>query len=221
MVEAGFFEPQRISPARLAIIIGAHAVLIAAVAAARMEVPLIMRPPTTTVVNIDPLKDPPPHPQTKSHPLPQHPVVDPDPPSHPDTSTKISDAVATWTDPGQTFTDPPPLDLKVGTGTISPPPTPVRIGAEFDPRYADRLQPPYPDSQLREGMEGFVRIKVIIGPDGRVKAAEEVFATNEDFFRAAQRQALSQWRFRPATVDGKPVESSMVLALKFELHDQG
>ena len=91
----------------------------------------------------------------------------------------------------------------------------------MDPRYADRLQPPYPDSQLREGMEGFVRIKVIIGPDGRVKAAEEVFATNEDFFRAAQRQALSQWRFRPATVDGKPVESSMVLALKFELHDQG
>ena len=36
-----------------------------------------------------------------------------------------------------------------------------------------------------------------------------------------EQQALSHWRFRPATVDGRPVEDSKVMSLVFRIEDQG
>jgi protein TonB len=62
-----------------------------------------------------------------------------------------------------------------------------------------------------------VRVRVTIGADGRVKAAEKVSATSDAFWRNTERQALTRWRFRPATVDGRPIESSKVLNVKFQL----
>jgi protein TonB len=44
-----------------------------------------------------------------------------------------------------------------------------------------------------------------------------VSATSDAFWQATQRHALSRWRFKPATVDGRPVESSKVLSIRFQL----
>jgi protein TonB len=94
---------------------------------------------------------------------------------------------------------------------------PVRVDSQFDPRFAGALQPPYPASEERNEREGSVRLRVTIGADGRVKSAERVSATSDAFWQAAQRHALSRWRFKPATVDGRPVESSKVLSIRFQL----
>ncbi len=94
---------------------------------------------------------------------------------------------------------------------------PVRVDSQFDPRFAGALQPPYPVSEERNEREGSVRLRVTIGADGRVKSAERVSATSDAFWQATQRHALSRWRFKPATVDGRPVESSKVLSIRFEL----
>jgi protein TonB len=80
-----------------------------------------------------------------------------------------------------------------------------------------QLQPPYPASEERMEREGKVSIRVTIGPDGRVKAAEKVSATSDAFFHETERHALRAWRFKPATVDGKPVESRQVLTVLFRL----
>ena len=100
-----------------------------------------------------------------------------------------------------------------------PPAPPVRRGAEIDPRFASALQPQYPASEQRAGRTGTVVIRVTIGADGRVRAAERVSATSDAFWAAAERQALSRWRFRPATVDGRPVESSRVMTIHFRIED--
>jgi protein TonB len=71
------------------------------------------------------------------------------------------------------------------------------------------------------GTEGIVTLRVLIGPDGRVKSAEKVRATNDIFYQATLRHALRNWRFRPATLDGRPIESSKVMSLHFELNDDG
>jgi protein TonB len=63
-------------------------------------------------------------------------------------------------------------------------------------------------------------VRVTIGPDGRVTSVEEVSATSPAFFQATQRHALSRWRFKPATVDGRPVQSSKVLSVQFKLDDR-
>lgn len=112
-----------------------------------------------------------------------------------------------------------------GTGTAdtglpkvepTPPPEPVRIEARIDSRSA--LQPPYPASEQRAGAEGLVSIRVVIGPDGRVKAVEKVKATSDAFYQATLRHALRNWRFTPATVDGRPVESRKVMTVRFEMN---
>ena len=93
----------------------------------------------------------------------------------------------------------------------------IRRGAEVDPRFRDALQPPYPREQEAAQREGRVRVRITIGTDGRVTAIEQVASTNDSFWRVTQRQALSRWRFRPATVDGRPVVSTMVFTVTFRL----
>ena len=65
-----------------------------------------------------------------------------------------------------------------------------------------------------------VKIRVLIGVDGRVKAAESVSATSDAFFEATRRQALSKWRFKPATRGGIPQESWKTMSVRFEIKNQ-
>jgi protein TonB len=62
-----------------------------------------------------------------------------------------------------------------------------------------------------------VTVRLLIGADGRVKAVEKVRAASDAFWRATERQALRHWRFTPAMVDGKPVESRTTVTVHFEL----
>lgn len=130
-------------------------------------------------------------------------------------------------------TDPlPPPGTGTGTGANEfvrrPPPDPipqplrdpVRIAAQFDPRFMGSVRPPYPAGEERAEREGQVAVRVTIGPDGRVTAVERVSATSDAFWRATQRQALSRWRFKPATVDGRPVQSSKVVTIAFKLDER-
>jgi protein TonB len=117
----------------------------------------------------------------------------------------------------------PPLDLGANGTATAPPadpparPAPVLVDASVDPRFADRLQPDYPAAERRADVSGIVRVRVLIGTDGRVKAVERVAAASDGLFEATRRQALSRWRFRPATRDGAAVESWKAMTVRFEL----
>jgi protein TonB len=87
--------------------------------------------------------------------------------------------------------------------------------ARLDPR--SELLPDYPPEEQRAEREGNVTIRVFIGPDGRVKRAEKVAAASEAFWRATERHAIRNWRFKPATLDGSPVESVKVMTVRFVL----
>jgi protein TonB len=50
-----------------------------------------------------------------------------------------------------------------------------------------------------------------------VKAVEKIAATSEAFWRATERHALRHWRFRPATLDGRPVESRQKVTVHFRM----
>ncbi|THD36181.1 MAG: TonB family protein [Sphingomonas sp.] len=171
--------------------------------------------------------------EVKNIPLPKDPPPDPQP--HPKADKPIDQKVYTppidlpplsenhvITTP--TFPDPPP-PTPPGTGTVitQPPPPiakPVIVGAAYDPRFANVLQPPYPASEIRSGNSGRVVIRVLIGTDGRVRQVERVSAASDAFFAAAEKQALTKWRFKPATSDGMPIEQWKVMGLRFELQDQ-
>lgn len=105
-----------------------------------------------------------------------------------------------------------------GTVVTPPPPhVPVFKGSQVDPRYTGALQPPYPPGKIRSGEEGVVVVRVLVGPDGRVKEIQKVEAADEAFFRATAEQAMKRWRFTPATSDGTPVESWRTMTVRFKL----
>jgi periplasmic protein TonB len=99
------------------------------------------------------------------------------------------------------------------------PPTPVFISAKRDPRFASVFQPDYPPGMVREEIEGSVIVRVLIGTDGRIKAVETVQSDHQAFFDATRKQALSRWRFKPATKDGVAVESWQQLTVRFQIPD--
>ena len=218
MTEGGFFERKTASPTGLTIVIAMHAAALAAVAL--MKGPVFVRaqfPPTIAEfipLPPDPPKNPPPPKVEPQTPLPPSitrvpPVID-TPVERAELTagpTVVPDLAPTRRIP-EVRRDPPPPPL---------PPAPVRTAAEFDPRFAGALQPPYPASELRAERSGTVRVRVTIGIDGRVKAIEKLSATSDAFWTATERHALARWRFRPATVDGRPVETTKTMNVQFEL----
>jgi len=154
-----------------------------------------------------------PKPQPRTQQQPQEKIVTPQP-LLPPPPTDFK---------GDTTPDPsPPTDFgTIGTGTvIAPPdPPPPLLGAEIDGRYANAFQPTYPPDETRAGREGRVVVRVLIGVDGRVKQVERVSATSDSFYAVTERQALSKWRFKPATRGGIPEQQWKTMAVSFVLND--
>ena len=214
MTQACIYQPPRASPTTLGIVILLHGVALGALALARMDV-VVRRPdPPPVLIDIPPKPVPDPVRPTKATPTPHNQIdhVDrivftPPPPPQDFTfdRTLRDDNIAGPIKP-ETFGDP------VRQTPIA---NPVRREAAIDPH--SELKPPYPASEQRMGTEGSVTLRVLIGPDGRVRSAEKVRATNDAFYQATLRHALRNWRFKPATVDGRPIESSKVMTVHFSL----
>lgn len=100
----------------------------------------------------------------------------------------------------------------------SKPPTPIFKAALRDPRFARDFQPDYPVGKLRLEIEGSATVRVLVGTDGRVRHVQIVKATDPDFARATEKQALKAWRFKPATRDGIPVEDWQTLTVRFDIN---
>lgn len=112
------------------------------------------------------------------------------------------------------------LNSGAGEGTdLKPriPPETVFVAPRLDQRYAANFQPDYPPNLIRQELEGSVRIRVLVGPNGRVIRTEKLDASHELFWKATDRKARSSWRFLPATSDGTPVEGWFTITVKFTL----
>jgi len=60
-------------------------------------------------------------------------------------------------------------------------------------------------------------LKLSIDERGRVVAVEPVGRTDRSFFEAARRHLIANWRYKPATEDGKAIASSTVITLTFRI----
>ena len=216
MTHRGFFEPTRMSPTGLTLVIAMHAAALGALALIKgPEIVERLGPIELIDVTPDPV---PPEPQPEPprderRPQQERSVLDsmPTPIERPIRGPVVIDVAP----------PPQPFDL-AGNETIpppriDPPPPPVRTDAEFDTRFAGDLQPPYPAAEQRAQREGSVRLRLTIGADGRVKAVQRLAASSDAFWSATERHARSRWRFRPATLDGRPVESSKVMTVFFRI----
>ena len=92
----------------------------------------------------------------------------------------------------------------------------MRTAARFDtPEWA--LKPPYPLAKRNAEEEATLKLRLSIDDRGRVVAVEPLGNVDPVFLASARKHLIAKWRYRPATEDGKPVHSSTVVTLRFEL----
>jgi TonB family protein len=78
--------------------------------------------------------------------------------------------------------------------------------AEIDraPVVVRQVRPDYPQAIRQRGIEGFVTVEMVIGPDGRVAEARVAQASHPSLARPAL-EAARQWEFEPAAARGERV----------------
>lgn len=84
------------------------------------------------------------------------------------------------------------------------------------PDEVDRVVPRYPAMARRAGVEGAVVIRGIVRRDGTIDDVEVIKNLPYGLGDAA-REAVSQWRFRPATFHGDPIDVYYTVTVNFRL----
>ena len=208
---------RRSNPNAMLAIISLHIALLAAVMSAKMDLPSKMSNVPTSITLI---RDPQPPPENDVRPKtqPQQRPLDYVPPKTPQTqvSNQATDLTTPLSGPGeisQPFPPLPPLPL--------PTDPPARLApASTGPQLltpTSEIKPPYPQSKLLTGEEAVLKLRLSIDPTGRVAAVEAIGDADRVFLDAARRYLVAHWRYKPATQDGQPVASSVVITLKFQL----
>lgn len=206
------FARRKRHPRALVLIIAAHAALLAAVMTAKMDLPSRFDPIKTDVTLI-PLPPEPPRDQQQPRERPRDSAMDqvptvlplprPDLPQIDTTRMPLPNA-------GPVIHPGPPVDTR--------PTVPVRTGLRFITPES-RVKPPYPQQKLRLEEEAVLRLRLSIDERGRVTAAEPVGRADAVFLAAARRHLVAHWRYQPATENGRPVATSTVITLRFQLDD--
>lgn len=100
---------------------------------------------------------------------------------------------------------------------------PVRIqsvseldNTRFFPVY--NLKPLYPRAALRNNIEGWVDLDLIIDEKGRVKKFSIVKVFGHPAFGNATAKTVPKWRFPPPRINGKKVIVKYIYRIKFELN---
>jgi periplasmic protein TonB len=211
---------RRSSPSTMLLIIGGHVAAVAIVMSVKMAVDHQKSSAPTEITLIEPERippPPPPEPQPRQDPVETRSnIFVPDPPLPvPQLPTPDIGTTADPVPPAGAIigSDPqPPIQLPLPKPALNP----VRIGARLA-TPASALRPPYPSSKLDSQEEAALKLRLSIDERGRVVAVEPVGPADAAFLASARRHLIAKWRYQPASVDGRPVASTTVITLRFQL----
>ncbi|WP_199100913.1 energy transducer TonB [Dyella sp. ASV21] len=80
------------------------------------------------------------------------------------------------------------------------------------------VSPRYPTTAVRANQEGWVEVSFTITPEGNVDDVKVVDAEPRHVFDRAAVEAVSRWKYQPATQDGSPVASQDKRRIVFKLN---
>lgn len=82
-----------------------------------------------------------------------------------------------------------------------------------------RTPPIYPMHARRLGIEGWVKIKLLVSEKGGVENVEVIDSQPTNIFEKSVLQGVVLWRFLPPTVNGTPVKVLLKTTIRFKLED--
>jgi len=202
-------EPAGRRALRLALVIAAHAVLLAA------ALTLIARPDVVgdvervyvrLIETPAPIQAPPATP--KSLPTARPTSVRQSEP--PPTLAAAADAA-----PTAGFAVPPPPPAPAATAAVTA--VAAVTEASFDADYLHNPKPVYPNIARRLGQEGQVMLRVHVGADGNALVVEIGRTSGFASLDNAARDAVQHWRFVPARRGDAPIDAWVGVPITFRL----
>src|SRR5712692_1845095 len=103
-----------------------------------------------------------------------------------------------------------------GNAQPSAPVAPLAIGGDVkQAKLISAVPPAYPTLAKNQHVSGNVLIDALIDANGRVTTMKIV--SGPTLLHQAARDALKQWKYQPATLDGKPVPMHLTVTIQFRL----
>jgi protein TonB len=121
--------------------------------------------------------------------------------------------------------DPLPLDVDVVLGVPEAPPPSgpllAGVGDVSNPVLIEstKVTPEYPELARQARLTGSVILQAVITRDGTVQDVKVLRVDKPNLgFEAAAVAAVQQWRYKPATQNGRPVDVYFTINVSFTLH---
>jgi TonB family protein len=95
-----------------------------------------------------------------------------------------------------------------------------RVGSDIEPpALVNRVEPQYPEDARRDGLAGVVILEAVISASGCVREVLVLKGVDPRLdFQAFK--AVSQWHYRPARLEGRPVRVYLTVTVTFRLHSR-
>ena len=97
---------------------------------------------------------------------------------------------------------------------------PHRAEKMSPPRAIKKVQPNYPIGLRASRLQGQVVVEFVVTAEGAVTEAIVLRSTNP-LFEEPALEAIRQWTFEPAKMNGKPVKTKMQMPISFQMFDGG
>jgi TonB family protein len=114
----------------------------------------------------------------------------------------------------------PTLSMSSGSNALSNLARPVNSDAptvaqsELEPMHVLKTVPPmYPPIARIRRLSGAVVVQVTVGKDGKVRNPQLI--SGQPVFRDAAFDAVKQWKFKPATLNGQPIDQTTQIKMDF------
>lgn len=211
---AGGYGGRRMRPGAIAAIVLGHAALLIAVV--KLDVLTVHKPKAEPLVVTLLAEQPAPPPEPAAPTQEVKPV------------TPVTPKVVA---PDPIVVTPQPAPAIATVRDVPPPPAPAAAPAAAAPTIAaEPIVPPdgsaaslknpapkYPVESRRKREEGAVRLRVVITPDGLVKAISVARSSGFERLDEAALDTVRKWKFKPGMQAGNPVEAVGFLVIPFKL----
>ncbi|PWU10089.1 MAG: hypothetical protein C5B51_05025 [Terriglobia bacterium] len=119
--------------------------------------------------------------------------------------------------PGANLAAPSPLAPPAPSSPAAPQSgTPGKVGGQIlQAELISRTSPEYPQAARQARVQGGVTVVATVGTDGKIKSARAI--SGPPLLYPPAVAAVKQWVYRPAMLNGAPVESETRIELKFTL----
>lgn len=91
---------------------------------------------------------------------------------------------------------------------------------EVKPNYMRNPAPVYPREARQNGWEGVVLLEVLVNKSGETGDVIIKQSSGYNSLDRAALQAVKSWRFRPARLENRPIESSVQIPIRFKMENR-